>query len=111
MISGKIQISEYEAEFYALITSNLTTNTARSQIDAINTKIRKELDNYDFILIDTSPSSTSILNAIFIYMSDYMIAPVTPNFFSLQAIDNLTEVFANWSVRLQNVLKSSASPR
>ncbi len=111
MISGKIQISEYEAEFYALIASNLTVNTARSQIDAINTKIRKELDNYDFILIDTSPSSTSILNAIFIYMSDYMIAPVTPNFFSLQAIDNLTEVFANWSVRLQNVLKSSASPR
>lgn len=111
MISGDIGISEYEAEFYALITSNLTLATARSQIDLVNIALRKELDQYDFILLDTSPSSTSILNAILIYMSDYMIAPVTPNFFSLQAIDNLTEVFRNWRVRLDNVLKSTASPR
>ena len=111
MISGDIGISEYEAEFYALITSNLTVNTARSQIDTINTKIQSELKNYDFILLDTSPSSTSILNAMFIYMSDYMIAPVTPNFFSLQAIDNLTEVFRNWRVRLDNVIRTPSSPR
>jgi hypothetical protein len=33
--------------------------------------------------------------------SDYFIAPVSPTFFSLQAIDNLSAIFSNWISLLQ----------
>jgi cellulose biosynthesis protein BcsQ len=111
MISGTITLAEYEAELYSLITNNLTAPTARSYVDKINLALLGEAEKYDFVLLDTSPSSTSMINALLISMSDYMIAPVTPNFFSLQAIDNLTEVFRNWRVRLDNVMRSTADAR
>jgi chromosome partitioning protein len=105
MISGQINISDYEAELYFLITNNIVTQAAKTYVGSIATAIRKETELYDFILLDTSPSSTSMMNAVLITMSDYMIAPVTPNFFSLQAIDNLAEVFRNWRKRLDNVIR------
>ena len=47
------------------------------------------------MLIDTSPSASSIINALLVMVSDYLIAPVSPSFFSLQAIDNLSTIFQN----------------
>ena len=47
-------------------------------------------------MIDTSPSASSIINALIMMLSDYFIAPVSPAFFSLQAIDNLSSIFQNW---------------
>jgi cellulose biosynthesis protein BcsQ len=58
--------------------------------------IKKQKAVYDFILIDTSPSANSIINALIMMLSDYFIAPVSPSFFSLQAVDNLSFIFQNW---------------
>lgn len=62
--------------------------------------IKKYQKEYDFVLIDTSPSASSIINALLVMSSDYFIAPVSPSFFSLQAIDNLSTIFNNWTDEL-----------
>jgi chromosome partitioning protein len=57
--------------------------------------IRDQSNKYDFILIDTSPSF-SLVNGLFVFSSDYFFTPVKPDFFSLQAIDNLAGIYRSW---------------
>lgn len=62
----------------------------------INHRLRALAGEYDFILIDTSPSASSLLNGLLVLSSDYLLIPAKPDFFSLQAIDNMQDVFNNW---------------
>jgi len=71
-----------------------------STIYSIEEGIRAIGKDFDYILIDTSPSANSILNGILVMMSDYFISPVFPNFFSLQALQNLNIVLENWTTKL-----------
>lgn len=93
-ISGSINLANIEADFYGIIKNkNEFTNDIPHKFEQA---IRQNQDSYDFILIDTSPSASSIINALIMMMTDYFIAPVSPTFFSLQAIDNLSTIFNNW---------------
>lgn len=94
LLSGSINLSVTEAGLYGIVTNNneLTKNIPYK----FEKSIRDCAKEYDFVLIDTSPSSISIMNAMFVMSGDYFIAPVSPTFFSLQAIDNLSEVIRNW---------------
>lgn len=95
LISGSIKLSILESELYAIIRNrNSFTETIPYKFEQA---IRIYKNDYDFILIDTSPSASSILNGLVVMSSDYFIAPVSPSFFSLQAIDNLSEIFRNWN--------------
>lgn len=62
----------------------------------IANKIKKLSENYDFILIDCSPSANSVLNAFFILSSNYFICPLRCDFFSYQSIGKLKRIIANW---------------
>jgi len=94
LISGAINLSNTEADLYGIIKNkNEFTNNIPHKFEHA---ITKQKTNYDFILVDTSPSASSIINAMIMMMSDYFIAPVSPAFFSLQAIDNLSSIFQNW---------------
>ena len=94
LISGSINLANLEADLYGIIKNkNEFTNNIPNKFER---SIRKQKDNYDFILIDTSPSASSIINALIMTLSDYFIAPVSPAFFSLQAVDNLSSIFQNW---------------
>lgn len=94
LISGSINLANIEADLYGIIKNkNAFTNDIPYKFEY---SIKKEKDNFDFILIDTSPSASSIINALIMMLSDYFIAPVSPAFFSLQAIDNLSSIFQNW---------------
>lgn len=94
LISGAINLSNIEADLYGIIKNrNEFTNDIPGKFDHA---IRQQKNHYDFILIDTSPSASSIINAMIMMTSDYFIAPVSPAFFSLQAIDNLSSIFQNW---------------
>lgn len=94
LISGSINLTNVEADLYGIIKNkNEFTNDIPHKFEQ---SIRKQKNNYDFILIDTSPSASSIVNALIMMLSDYFIAPVSPAFFSLQAIDNLSSIFQNW---------------
>ena len=63
---------------------------------SITNKIKKLSENYDFILIDCSPSANSVLNAFFILSSNYFICPLRCDFFSYQSIGKLKRIIANW---------------
>ena len=94
IISGSINLANIEADLYGIIKNkNEFTNDIPHKFEK---SIRKQKESYDFILIDTSPSASSIINAIIMMLSDHFIAPVSPAFFSLQAIDNLSSIFQNW---------------
>jgi len=94
LISGSINLVDIEADLYGIIKNkNKFTDNIPHKFEK---SIRKQKENYDFILIDTSPSASSISNALFMMSCDYYIAPVSPSFFSLQAIDNLSSIFQNW---------------
>jgi chromosome partitioning protein len=94
LISGSITLSVMEADLYNVIT---TINEFTRDIPyKFEQSIRVKAKEYDFVLIDTSPSASSIINGLIVMSSDYYIAPVTPTFFSLQAIDNLGQVINNW---------------
>ncbi|HSW94501.1 MAG TPA: AAA family ATPase [Gammaproteobacteria bacterium] len=94
LISGSINLTNIEADLYGIIKNR---NEFTSEIPyKFEQAIKKDKNNYDFILIDTSPSASSIINALIMMLTDYFITPVSPAFFSLQAIDNLSSIFNNW---------------
>jgi chromosome partitioning protein len=94
MISGSINLTNIEADIYGIVRNrNDFTKDIPLKFEQ-SIKIFKE--TYDYILIDTSPSASSVVNALMIMSSDFWIAPVSPSFFSLQAIDNLKTIFKNW---------------
>lgn len=94
LISGSINLANIEADLYGIIKNkNEFTNSIPHKFEQ---SIRKQKNSYDFILIDTSPSASSIVNALIMMLSDYFVTPVSPAFFSLQAIDNLSSIFQNW---------------
>lgn len=94
LISGAINLANTEADLYGIIKNkNDFTNNIPYKFEQA---ITRQKSHYDFILIDTSPSASSIINALIMMLSDYFIAPVSPTFFSLQAIDNLSAIFQNW---------------
>jgi chromosome partitioning protein len=94
LISGAINLANIESDLYGIIKNkNEFTMDVPFQFEQA---IKKNRGEYDFILIDTSPSASSIINALIMMTTDYFITPVSPTFFSLQAIDNLSAIFNNW---------------
>lgn len=94
LVSGSINLANIEADLYGIIKNkNEFTHDIPHKFEQA---IRQKKHSYDFILIDTSPSASSIINALIMMMTDYFITPVSPTFFSLQAIDNLSTIFNNW---------------
>nr|VFK42526.1 MAG: Cellulose biosynthesis protein BcsQ [Candidatus Kentron sp. TC]VFK43289.1 MAG: Cellulose biosynthesis protein BcsQ [Candidatus Kentron sp. TC]VFK56932.1 MAG: Cellulose biosynthesis protein BcsQ [Candidatus Kentron sp. TC] len=94
-ISGAIRLSKIEFDLY----KNLTNPTRFTEMlpYRFEQSVREPAKEYDFVLIDLPPSATSIVNALYVMSCDYFIVPVSPTFFSLQAIDNLSEVVRSWS--------------
>lgn len=108
MISGDINITLMEADLYWIIKSK---NDFTKDIPyKFEQAIQKYQNDYDFILIDTSPSASSIINALLVISSHYFIAPVSPSFFSLQAIDNLSTIFQNWVELFSGYEKTTWNP-
>jgi cellulose biosynthesis protein BcsQ len=107
LMCGDIGLFKIESYFYNVVTAK--TDIRNPAILKVETSIRNlaESQGYDYVIIDTTPSASSIINGILIMMSDYFLSPVFPDFFSLQAVDNLTEVIKNWISLLDDYRKTS----
>lgn len=74
-------------------------------------KIQETLINlakqYDFILIDTAPSSVSLLNGLLVQICDYFYTPFQPNLFSLQALQGMDDVINHWNDSLKFLISGS----
>ena len=100
LLRGDITLNNLDSNLMQIIQSgNELTNRL---IFDIEKKLKSIYDDYDFVLIDQSPSASSILNAIFSLTSSYVIIPSTPTFFCLQAVNNLTDIWKHWHKLLAN---------
>lgn len=108
LIGGSIQTNTLEAEIYRAVTNKLPSDYK------IIYQFQKAIDNiklnYDFVLIDTQPSASSIIMGTVVLLSDYFISPVIPSLYSLQAIDNLSDIINNW-VNLLAPFKSTVNTK
>lgn len=108
LIASSFHLAELETDLVDIIKRNNTFD--RGRIYNIEKFFREQLlKDYEFILIDFSPSASSIINGILMMMSDYFIVPTFPTLFSLQAIENLENVIKNWSQVLENQKQTSTS--
>ena len=108
LIASSFHLAELETDLADIIKRNNTFD--RGRIYNIEKFFREQLlKDYEFILIDFSPSASSIINGILMMMSDYFIVPTFPTLFSLQAIENLENVIKNWSQVLENQKQTSTS--
>ena len=62
---------------------------------------------YDFILIDTAPSSVSLLNGLLVQICDYFYTPFQPNLFSLQALQGMDDIINRWNDSLKFLISGS----
>ena len=100
LIPSSFDLAQLETEIVDIVKRN--NQLDKGKLYDIEKYIKNDLgDKYDFILIDFSPSASSLINGILMMLSDYFIVPTSPTLFCIQAIDNLTNVFQNWSILLE----------
>ncbi len=108
LLCGSLGLFRTESLIFNTVINKLNNADNNSTIYSIEDGIRNELgEKYDYILIDTSPSANSMINGVFVIMSDYFLCPIFHNFFSLQAINNLDQVIDNWIDLLKSFRASS----
>ena len=62
---------------------------------------------YDFIIIDTAPSSVSLLNGLLVQICDYFYTPFQPSLSSLQAVQGMDDVINQWNDGLKFLISGS----
>ena len=109
LIQGDLSLNDFEDN---LGRSYLSINNALDvcqQIAIYNFLLKMGSDNkygvdYDFILIDLGPNLGS-LNRSVLNASDYIITPMSPDMFSIQATENLGRKMKEWSEEWSDFLK------
>jgi len=98
LLSGSIDLSSSELEWTDIILGSRTKNQQTKDLRPyyFEKSIKDLALDFDYVLIDTPPSSSSVITGLSVMSSDYFIVPTAPSFFSLQAIDNLLDIFKNW---------------
>lgn len=105
LLPGNIKFAEYDITLGMAQTISDSLVTLQNLPGAINYLLEVTAKKYeaDYILIDMSPSLSSINQNLFM-ISDYFIIPTAPDYFSVMALDSLSEVLPKWyhqSLRLQ----------
>ena len=102
IILGSVDMMSLEADIFSASKghSDIDHRTLR-QFQLLVDDLKNSSD-YDFILLDTAPSANSAMVALWVLLSDYFIAPVTPSVYSLQALDNLPTIISVWMQQFNN---------
>lgn len=98
LISSSLTIDTSVLEWTDIVLGSRIENSQMRDPRLVNfqKKLSDLKTNYDYIFIDMAPSASNILNAMLVCSSDYFLVPVFPNFFSLQAVNNLADIFDTW---------------
>ena len=97
LVAGHIKMSDVDIQITAGILGGGFLNYARQFVGSLNALIREtaRANKCELVLIDMSPSSGA-MNRSILMSSDYFLIPVSPDFFSYQAIQNLGDMFISW---------------
>jgi cellulose biosynthesis protein BcsQ len=97
LLPGHLRLSEYEVTLgiaQELSSSIVTLKNLPGSIHFLLEKTAEKLDA-DYVLIDMSPSLSSI-NQNLMVTSDFFIVPTKPDYFSVMAIDSLARILPKW---------------
>ncbi len=105
LMPGNIKFAEYDITLGMAQTISDSIVTLKNLPGSINYLLDRTAEKYnaDYILIDMSPSLSSINQNLFM-ISDYFIIPTAPDYFSVMALDSLSNVLPKWykqSLKLQ----------
>lgn len=106
LLPGSIKFAEYDITLGMAQTISDSIVTLKNLPGAINYLLDETAKKYeaDYILIDMSPSLSSINQNLFM-ISNYFIIPTSPDYFSVMALDSLSNVLPKWyqqSLKLQD---------
>ena len=106
LLPGHIRLSEYEVTLGIAQELSGSLQTLQNLPGSFSFLLKKtaELHNADYVLVDMSPSLSSI-NQNLLMTSDYFIVPSAPDFYSVMAVDSLANVlpkWCRWSTSAQN---------
>lgn len=106
LLPGNIKFAEYDITLGMAQTLSESMITLQNLPGAINYLLDETGKKYDadYILIDMSPSLSSINQNLFM-ISDYFIIPTAPDYFSVMALESLSNILPKWykqSLRLQD---------
>lgn len=107
LLPGHIRFAEYEVTLGISQELSGSIQALKNLPGSISYLLDRTAERYsaDYILIDMSPSLSSI-NQNLMMISDYFIVPTSPDFYSVMAIDSLTTIFKRWnawSYKAQNI--------
>lgn len=116
LLPGHIQLSEYEVTLGIAQELSGSIQTLQNLPGAISAVLELTAEKYevDYVLVDMNPSLSSI-NQNILMTSDYFIIPASPDFFSVLAIDSLSNVLPRWcawakKARALEALRTAAYP-
>ena len=97
LLPGHIGLSEYEVTLGIAQELSASIQTLQNLPGSISFLIEQTAEKYDadYVLIDMNPSLSSF-NQNLLMTSHFFIVPTTPDYFSVMAINSLSNVIPNW---------------
>lgn len=97
LLAGDLRLAEYEVTLGIAQELSAAIGALQNLPGSLEFLIRKtsEALSADYVLIDMSPGLGAI-NQNLVAISDYVIVPSAPDFFSVMAIDSLSRVLPRW---------------
>jgi cellulose biosynthesis protein BcsQ len=97
LLPGHVGLAEYEVTLGIAQELSGSIQTLKNLPGSISYLLNKTAEKFsaDYILIDMSPSLSSI-NQNLLMTSDFFIVPTFPDFFSVMAIDSLSSIIPKW---------------
>lgn len=116
LLPGHVGLAEYEVTLGIAQELSGSIQALQNLPGSISYLLQKTADKFeaDYILIDMSPSLSSI-NQNLLMTSDFFILPTSPDFFSVMAIDSLATILPKWYAWAQKasemrILQDAAYP-
>lgn len=103
LLPGHIRFGEYEVSLGIAQELAGSISSMRNLPGAIYYLLTQTAEalNADYVLIDMSPS-LGALNQNLVTISDLLIVPTSPDFFSIMALQSLSQVLPRWARWAQN---------
>jgi cellulose biosynthesis protein BcsQ len=116
LLPGHVGLAEYEVTLGMAQELSGSIHALQNLPGSISYLLQKTADKFeaDYILIDMSPSLSSI-NQNLLMSSDFFLLPTSPDFFSVMAIDSLATILPKWYAWAQKasemrILKDAVYP-
>lgn len=97
LVAGDLRLSEYEVTLGISQELSAAIGALQNLPGSLNFLICRTADavDADYVLIDMSPGLGAI-NQNLVAISDFVLVPTAPDFFSVMAIDSLSRILPRW---------------